>query len=223
MPSSGTTQFSPDIVELLEEAYERAGLEMRSGYDFRTGVRSFNFLMAEWANRGMNLWTLEESTAAVTAGDSTYDVSDAVDVVEHFIRTGTGTSTLDVKLQRISVSEFSDISNKLVRGKPTQIFVQRLKDKTTLNLWPVPDQSYTLVYWKLSRLDDAGSATSTTDMPYRFLPALVSGLAYHIATKKPQAAARVPILKQIYEEQFEMAADEDRDRASVWLTPWIER
>jgi hypothetical protein len=219
MASSGTTAFAPDLAELLEEAFERAGLEMRSGYDFRTGVRSFNFMMAEWANRGINLWTLDEGTISVAAADNSYDVTNAVDVIEHYIRVGTGTAQADYKLERISVSQWAAITNKQVTGRPTQIFVQRLVDRTVLNLWPVPDQAYTLVYWKLARIEDAGGAANTADMPFRFIPALVSGLAYHIATKKPQAAARVPILKQIYEEQFALAADEDRDRASVYLLP----
>lgn len=222
MAVSGTTVFNPNIIELLEEAYERAGLEMRGGYDLRTGIRSFNFMMAEWANRGLNLWTITEGTAALDSGDSSVDINNVVDVIDYAVRIGTGTSQNDYRLERIGVSQWANITNKNMTGRPTQIYVERLTDTTRVKVWPVPSTDYTLVYWALSRIDDAGVPTNTADMPYRFIPALVAGLAYHIATKKPAAMQRVPFLKQEYEEQFRLAADEDRDRASVFFLPDVE-
>lgn len=222
MAVSGTTAFNPNIIELLEEAYERAGLEMRGGYDLRTGIRSFNFMMAEWANRGLNLWTIAEGTASLVTGDNSVDINNIVDVIDYALRSGTGTSQVDYRLERIGVSQWAAITNKNMTGRPTQIYVERLTDTTRVKVWPVPSADYTLAYWSLSRIDDAGVPTNTADMPYRFIPALVAGLAYHIATKKPAAMERVPFLKQEYEEQFRMAADEDRDRSSVFLLPDVQ-
>jgi hypothetical protein len=219
MTTSGTTTFNPNIIELLEEAYERAGLELRSGYDLKTGIRSFNFLMAEWANRGLNLWTITEGTVSLASGDNTADINNIVDLIDYAIRTGSGSNQTDYRIERVGVSQWAAITNKNMTGRPVQIYVERLTDTTRIKVWPVPSQDYTLVYWALSRMDDAGAATNTADMPYRFIPALVSGLAYHIATKKPAAMQRVPFLKQEYEEQFRLAADEDRDRSSVFFLP----
>lgn len=220
--ASGTTSFNPNIIELLEEAFERAGVEMRSGYDLKTGIRSFNFLMAEWANRGLNLWTITEGTVAFAAGDTSKDIDDVVDLIDFAVRTGSGQSQVDYRLERIGVSQYAQITNKTITGRPTQIYVQRLTDTTRATLWPIPSQAYTLVYWALARIDDAGVATNTADMPYRFVPALVSGLAYHIATKKPEAMARVPFLRDEYERQFALAAEEDRDRSSIYLLPDLD-
>lgn len=219
MATSGTTSFNPNIIELLEEAFERAGLEMRSGYDLKTGIRSFNFMMAEWANRGLNLWTISEGTTPLASGDNTADISNVVDVIEYALRTGTGAAQTDYRLERISVAQWAAITNKNLQGRPTQIYVERLTDTTRVSVWPVPSADYTLAYWALSRIDDAGAGTNTADMPYRFIPALVAGLAYHIATKKQEAMQRVPFLKQAYEEQFALAAEEDRDRASIFFLP----
>ena len=219
MATSGAFNFNPNIAELLEEAFERAGLEMRSGYDLKTGIRSFNFMMAEWANRGLNLWTIQEDSTPITTGENEVDIDNVVDVIEYVIRNGTGEAQADYKLERISVSQWANITNKNITGRPTQIYVERLRDVTRVKLWPSPSQDYELVYWTLRRLEDAGSAGNTADLPYRFIPALVSGLAYYIAMKRPEATMRVPTLKQIYEEQFALAAEEDRDRASVFFYP----
>ena len=219
MTTSGATDFNPNLIELLEEAYERAGLDLRSGYDLKTGIRSFNFMMAEWANRGLNLWTIDSSTLSFSPGENQKTIDDIVDVIDHAIRMGSGESQVDYRLERIGVSQYAAITNKNTTGRPSMIYVERLADTTKVTLWPVPDQNYTMVYWALSRIQDAGAATNTADMPYRFIPALVAGLAYHIATKKPQAMERVPYLKQEYEAQFALAAEEDRDRASIFLLP----
>jgi hypothetical protein len=215
----------PDLAELFEEAFERAGLEMRSGYDLKTIRRSLNLLTLEWANRGLNLFTIEAGTVPLVAGQGTYTLpSGTVDIIEHQLRTGTGVSQVDTALERISVSTYAQQTNKQITGRPTQIFVQRLPTSTTVTMWPLPDgsQSYTLFYYRLKGIDGLASGVGgeVTSIPPRFVPALVSGLAYHIALKRPEAMARTLPLKQLYEEAFELAASEDRDRASVSFTPF---
>lgn len=215
----------PDMRELFEEAYERAGLEMRSGYDLKTIRRSLNIMTLEWANRGINLWTIEAGTQVLTPGTATYTMpSDTIDLIEHQLRTGAGQNQTDTYLERVSVSTYAQQTNKLITGRPTQIFIQRLATAVTVTLWPVPDTTmpYTLFYYRLKGIDGlaAGVGSTVTSVPPRFVPALVAGLAYHIAAKKPQAQALVPMLKQEYEAQFAMAAEEDRDRASVSFVPW---
>jgi len=215
----------PDLPELFEEAFERAGLEMRSGYDLKTARRSLNLMTLEWANRGLNLFTIEAGTQALTAGQATYTLpTGTIDIIEHQLRTGTGASQVDTSLERISVSTYAQQTNKLITGRPTQIFVQRLSTSTTITVWPTPDstQTYTLFYYRLKGIDGlaSGIGADMTSVPPRFVPALVSGLAYYIAMKKPEAAARILPLKQVYEEQFELAASEDRDRSSVMFVPF---
>lgn len=215
----------PDLPELFEEAFERAGLEMRSGYDLKTARRSLNLLALEWANKGLNLFTIEAGTLALTAGTTVYTLpTGTIDIIEHQLRTGTGTSQVDTSLERISVSTYAQQTNKQITGRPTQIFVQRLPTSTTVTLWPTPDnsQAYTLFYYRLKGIDGlaSGIGGETVSVPPRFVPALVSGLAYYIAMKKPEALQRVLPLKQIYDEQFELAAGEDRDRSSVSFVPF---
>lgn len=227
MATSGTTTFNPDLGDLAEEAWERAGLELFNGYDLATTRRSLNFLMAEWANRGINLWTVEQGTQALTASDGTYDLpTDTVDLLDHVIRTGSGTSQTDYTIDRMAFPEYAAIANKLIEGRPTRIYVNRAQATPSIVLWPVPDSSasYTLVYWRMRRIYDAGAGgTYTQDVPFRFLPALVSGLAYHVALKRSTDIQRITGLKAIYDEQFQMAADEDRDRSSSRLVPWVRR
>lgn len=215
----------PDLPELFEEAFERAGLEMRSGYDLKTARRSLNLMTLEWANRGLNLFTIESGSLTLTPGVATYTLpSGTVDILEHQLRTGSGTSQVDTYVQRISVSTYAQQTNKLTTGRPTQIFVQRLPTETTITLWPVPDSTtpYTLAYYRLKYIDGlaAGIGTSTTSIPPRFVPALVAGLAYYIAMKKPEVSDRVPGLKTEYEAQFALAAGEDQERASVMFVPF---
>jgi hypothetical protein len=213
----------PDLPELFEEAYEMAGLEMRSGYDLRTIRRSLNLLLLEWQNRGLNLFSVAGGTQALTPGTATYTMpTDTIDLIEHQLRTGSGTSQTDTNLERISVATYAQQTNKALQGRPTQIFIQRLSTGVTATLWPVPDaqQSYTLAFYRLRGMNGLASGVSgTADIPPRFVPALVAGLAYSVASKRPEVAARVVPLKQAYEEQFARAADEDRDRASVFLLP----
>lgn len=226
MTTSGTTNFNMEFTEIAEEAFERAGREMRSGYDLRTARRSMNLLTIEWQNRGINLWTIDEETQALTPGLAVYNLpADTIDVLEHVIRTGSGVTQSDISISRISVSTYATIPNKTASGKPIQIWVERLRDNPRITLWPVPDNSipYTLVYWRLRRIQDAGSGVQTADMNFRFLPCLVAGLAYYIAMKIPEGAERLQMLKAAYDEQFDLAAGEDREKASVRFVPRMFR
>ena len=215
---------TPDIAELFEEAYERAGLEMRSGYDLRTIRRSLNILTLEWQNRGLNLFTVEEGTIPLVAGTNVYTMpSDTIDIIETQLRTGTGQNQIDTTLERISVATYAQQTNKLIQGRPTQAYVDRGISAVTVTVWPVPDgsQTYSLAYYRLKGIDGLSSGISgSAGVPPRFVPALVAGLAFNIAMKKPEAAARAQALQAEYERQFEMAAAEDETRASFFITPW---
>ena len=214
----------PDLPDLFEEAYQRAGLELRTGNDLRNVRRSFNILTMEWQNRGLNLWTIEAGTQAIVAGTSVYTLpADTVDLVEHQIRTGTGVNQIDTNLTRVSVSTYAQQSAKNATGKPTQIFIQRLSASTTVTLWPVPDASYTISYYRIAGIDGIASGidgATTSFIPPRFVPCLVSGLAYYLAMKRPEVANRVVPLKQEYEFQFELAAGEDTESASARFVPY---
>ena len=231
MTTSGTSSFDLQLADLFEEAYERAGSELRSGYDFRTARRSFNLLTSEWANRGINLWTVESGSIALVAGTATYNLPvDTIDLIEHVIRQNPGnTSTqTDISISRISVSTYSTIPNKLNTGRPIQVYINRQSgiatpagiQYPTITVWPVPpDNTYTFVYWRLRRLQDAGNGDGTADIPYRFLPALTAGLAYQIAMKLPDAAPRLPMLQAEYERQWQLASEEDREKAPIRFVP----
>lgn len=222
MTTSGTTAFNLDIMDLIEEAYERAGVEARTGYDFRTARRSLNLIAAEWANRGLNLWTIEQGSQTVTQGTATYTLpSDCIDVIEVAVRLSTNGQNTDYTIDRIGVGDYASLPNKASQGRPVQYYVERLTSLTRYTLWPVPDQTYTILYWQMRRIEDAGAGTNTIDVPVRFVPCLAAGLAYHIAMKRPEATGRLQFLKGEYEEQFKLAADEDRDRANLRLLPWV--
>lgn len=301
MTTTGSTLFNMDFTEIAEEAWERAGREMRSGYDLRTARRSMNLMTIEWQNRGINMWTIEEGSFTLTPGLNTYALpTDTIDLMEHVIRTGANSSSTqaDLTITRISVSTYATIPNKLQQARPIQVWVQRmsgqvspanatlvgtinsstttitLSDTTSLpaagfirldnediyygyinsnntlggvfraqngttaashtngttvynpnlpavTVWPTPDNSttYTFVYWRLRRIQDAGSGVATADMNFRFLPCVVAGLAYYVAMKQPDLADRLPMLKQAYDEQFDLAAGEDREKAAVRFVP----
>ena len=225
MATSGTPTFNPEIVEIVEEAYERCGLELRRGYDLKTARRSLDIMAAEWSNKGINLWTVEAGTLSLTTGTATYTLpADTIDLLETVIRTGSGSNQQDLSINRISVSTYATIPNKNNQGRPIQIYVDR-QATPKVSVWPTPDSSatYTLAYWRLRRIEDAGRAGSNTyDVPSRFIPCLVAGLAYHIATKRPEVGLdRVTFLKAAYDEQFTLAADEDRDKSSINFAPNI--
>jgi hypothetical protein len=180
--------------------------------------------MLEWANRGINLWTVEERTQTLTAATATYTLdADIIDLLDHSLRTDAGDTSaqVDYTLTRISVSTWAERSNKLSSGRPTEIYVDRARAAPAVTVWPVPDsaQTYTLAYWCVTRIDDAGAYSNTADLPARFLPALIAGMAFTIAMKDPKLQGRVPTLKAIYEEQFELAASEDREKAPLVFVP----
>ena len=227
MATSGTYTFNLDLGDIVEEAFERAGLVVRSGYDYRTARRSLDMLMLEWQNRGLNLWTVQEGTTSITAGTSRYALSaDILDIIEAFVRTDAGSTTqqVDQPLSRISVSQYAHLSNKLTQAKPLQYWLEKDPGAIAFNLWPVPDdnETYTLVYYYMQRVEDAGAvASNNMDVPSRWLPALVAGLAYHIAIKKPEVSDRTTMLKELYEEQWVLAADADREKAALYLAPSV--
>ena len=225
MATSGTTAFNMDFTEIAEEAFERAGREMRSGYDLRTARRSMNLLTIEWQNRGINMWTIDSGTINLVKGQTQYDLpADTIDLLEQQIRTGSGNAATqsDLTLSRISVSTYASIPNKLTQSRPIQMYIERLRDAPKVNLWPIPDNNdYVLYYWRMRRIEDAGSGVQTSDMNFRFFPCLVAGLAYYIALKLPEMLDRVPLLKAVYDEQFEMAAGEDREKTSARFVPSI--
>jgi len=298
--TSGSTAFNLDFTELAEEAWERAGREMRSGYDLRTARRSMNLLTIEWQNRGINMWTIEQGSIDLVAGLNTYPTpTDTIDLMDHVIRTGANSASTqsDLTITRISSSTYATIPNKLQQARPIQIFVQRNSGETNpanstlatsinstateitlsttvglaaagyikldnetiyyqyitgntlyvcsraqndttaaahtagisvyvpqlpaVTVWPTPDNStpYQLIYWRLRRVQDAGAGIQTGDMNFRFLPAAAAGLAYQIAAKVPELMPRVQMLKDMYDEQFNLAAGEDREKAAIRFVP----
>ena len=224
MATSGTAAFNMDLTELVEEAFERAGSEMRTGYDLRTARRSLNLMFADWANRGVNLWTVDQGSIDLVAGTGTYNLpDDTVDLMEHVIRTNAGNTATqaDLTCSRISVSTYATLPNKLNQGRPIQVYIDRQSPTPTVTLWPVPDaaQSYKFIYWRLRRIEDAGNGVNTMDVPFRFLPCMTAGLAYYLALKIPGSAERLPILKEQYDEAWALAASEDRDKSSVRFVP----
>ena len=300
MTTTGSTLFNMDFTEIAEEAWERAGREMRTGYDLRTARRSMNLMTIEWQSKGINMWTMEQGIINLTPGLATYALpTDTIDLMEHVIRTGSNTASTqaDLTMSRISVSTYATIPNKLAQARPIQVWIQRLSGETNptnatlsstisatdttitlstvvglagsgfikidseviyytyvtgnvlggvfrgqnnttavshtagaaifmaqlpaITVWPTPDASvpYQFVYYRLRRVQDAGAGVETADMNFRFLPSLVAGLAYHIAIKVPELMPRIQMLKQIYDETFEIAAGEDREKAPSRFVP----
>lgn len=306
MTTSGLASFNIDLNEIVEEAFERAGGELRTGYDLRTARRSLNLLFADWANRGLNMWTFEQQAITLVQGQPTYALpDDTVDLLEHVIRTNAnqGSNQSDLTITRISVSTYATLPNKLIQGRPIQVWIQRmtgadarlagslqdtidaaatsipvtslagvpaagfvrigseligynqtqpasgtqpalllnctrgqsgtaaaqhlvgatidLVQKNSITVWPTPDSAvtYQFVYWRLRRIQDAGSGAKTMDIPFRMLPCLTAGLAYYLALKVPGAMDRLGILKQQYDEAWDLASSEDREKAADRLVP----
>ena len=229
--TTSTTSFNLDLNQICEEAFERCGAELRSGYDLRTARRSLNLMLLEWANRGINMWTIEQGQIVLSPGVIDYDYPiDTVDFLDHVIRTGSGSNQTDINITRISESTYAMIPNKNATGRPIQVWIQRLSGATDaagnvvypqIHVWPSPDssQTYTFVYWRLRRLQEAGNGVNGQDIPFRFLPVLISGLAYNLARKLPGAEVRLQMLKADYDEQWELAATEDREKAAIRLVP----
>ena len=234
MTTTGTTSFNLDLNDLVEESFERAGSELRSGYDLRTARRSLNLLTIEWANRGINLWTIEHGQIQLTTGQVTYTLPvDTIDLLDQVIRTNSDSvsNQTDINISRISESTYSTIPNKLTQGRPIQVWINRQSGATTptgvnaptINVWPspnAPDNQYIFVYWRLRRIQDVGDGANTQDIPFRFLPAMVAGLAYYLSIKiQGTDPNRVMGLKADYEEQFRLAAEEDREKSSIRFVP----
>jgi hypothetical protein len=224
MATSGTTTFNLDLTDLVEEAFERCGAELRSGYDLKTARRSLNLLFADWANRGINLWTVAQASIALIPGTATYPLpADTVDLLEHVIRTGANNASTqsDLTITRISVSTYATIPNKLQQARPIQVYINRQAPIPNITVWPVPDasQTYTFVYWYLRRIQDAGTGVNTMDVPFRFIPCMVAGLAYYLALKIPDGIQRLETLKAQYDEAWDLASSEDREKAAIRLVP----
>jgi hypothetical protein len=216
MTTSGTKSFDLDVTEYIEEAFERCGLEVRSGYDLRTAKRSLNLMLAEWANRGLNQWTIARTTVSLTAGTREYMLgSETIDVLSAVVRR----DNTDFAIDRVSRDADLNIPNKATQGRPSQFFVDR-RINPVLKVWPTPDSSTDVIILdRLVRMDDAGGPTNTLDMPFRFYPALAAGLAYYISLKR--APDRTQMLKALYEDEMERAMSEDRDRASLQIEPHV--
>jgi len=230
--TTDTTGFNLDLNNLVEEAFERCGQELRSGYDMRTARRSLNLLTIEWANRGLNLFTIEKVEKVLTYDVADYDIPvDTIDLLDHVVRTGTGQNQTDINISRISVSTYAMIPNKNARGRPIQVWFQRETGATNsanvvqypqIHIWPKPDnsQTYTFVYWRLRRIQDAGNGINGQDVPFRFIPCLVAGLAYYLSMKLPNVdPGRRAELKMDYEQQYQLAAEEDREKAPIRFVP----
>ena len=220
MATSGSRDFEPDVAEYIEEAFERCVLEFRTGYDGVTARRSLNLLFADWANRGLNQWTITNSTTTLTEADEYIDLTaTTIDVLDVVIRRTEGSTTTDISMAQVSRSEYWNIPNKATKARPTQWFLDK-QITPRLYIWPASENSTDqLIINRLSRIEDADASVNTVDMPFRFYPCLAAGLAYYIGLKR--APDRVPMLKGIYEEEFQRAADQDSGTASLKIAPGI--
>lgn len=223
MATSGTTTFDLDLAEIIEEAFERCGGEARTGYAFRTARRSLNLLFLEWANQGVNMWTIDSGEIPLVDGVKTYALPlDTIDIMDAVIRTGTGMGQSDLNIARVSFSTYATMPNKEITGRPTLMKIDR-HNAPQVTLWPVPQYAtpLTFVYWRLRRIQDVTDGVNTMDMPFRFLPALVAGLAHKLALKIPEALPRLPELERQYITAWDLATGEDRERATLRLVPRI--
>jgi len=218
MATSGTRDFEPDVAEYIEEAFERCGLEFRTGYDGITARRSLNLLLADWANRGLNQWTIQNSTTTLTEGAESIDLTDStIDVLDVVIRRTEGTTTTDIQMAQVSRSAYWNIPNKATKSRPSQWFLDK-QITPKLYIWPASENSTDqLLINRLIRIEDVDASANTMDMPFRFYPCLAAGLAYYIALKK--APERIEMLKSFYEEEFARASDQDESRASLFVAP----
>ena len=233
MTTSGVSSFNLDLTDLVEEAFERCGKELRTGYDIKTARRSLNLLTIEWANRGINLWTVEQGSIPMVTGQATYDLpNDTIDLLDTVIRTGSGQNQTDINISRISEPTYATIPNKNALARPIQVWIQRLSGATyptggvvnpKIHVWPTPNapgDQYTFVYWRLRRIQDSGGGTSTQDIPFRFLTCMVAGLAFYLSSKLPEVPPdRILFLKSEYEQQLQLASDEDREKVPLRFVP----
>jgi|TARA_R100000908_G_C3753106_1_gene147530 hypothetical protein len=214
MTISNSVDFELDVVEYIEEAFERCGLEVRTGYDLKTARRSLNLMLAEWANRGLNQWTIKQRTLDLVQSDGEYDLgADVIDILSVVVRRG----STDFSVERVSRDTFISIPNKTTEGRTSQFFLDR-QITPNLKIWPIPENSTDVIrYDALTRISDADTQINTMDVPFRFYPCLAAGLAYYISMKR--APERIQLLKAAYEEEFQRAMTEDRDRASFNVVP----
>ena len=221
MATSGSRDFDLDVADIIEDAYERCGLELRTGYDAKTARRSLNIMFSEWANRGVNLWTVKQGTFTVTAGTATYTSSNGLaSPMNYILEVAVRRSGTDLEATRISRGDYLNLANKTTTGRPSQFYFNR-QTSPEITLWPTPENSTDeIVYYYITRIEDADTLQNNTDVPYRFIPCMVAGLAYYLAMKK--APERIQLLKIVYEEEFQRAADEDEDRVSLKLQPDIQ-
>jgi|TARA_R100000664_G_scaffold14526_1_gene22867 hypothetical protein len=225
MATSGTTTFNLDISDIMEEAYDLCGLELRSGYSYRGAKRALNLVFLEWQNKGLNLWTIEQGSATLVAGTSSYTAeSSALDIVDVSIRTNAGNvdDQFDQRLNRISRTEYNHQASKLTQSKPTQFYVDKDNDAVKIVLWATPDsaETYTLIYDYVKRIEDVGTvASNNADVPTRYLPCLTYALAYNLACKSPEAIQRVPMIRQRYMELWDEVSEADREKAAVKFVP----
>jgi len=217
MAVSNSKDFELDVAEYIEEAFERCGLEVRTGYDLKTARRSLNLMLAEWANRGLNQWTIKQRTLSLVKSDGQYDLgTDVIDVLSVVVRR----DDTDFSVERISRDTYLSIPNKTTEGRTNQFFLDR-QITPNLKIWPIPENSTDVIHYDaLTRIDDADTQVNTLDVPFRFYPCLAAGLAYYISMKK--APERIQLLKAAYEEEFQRAMTEDRDRASFNVVPQFE-
>tara|TARA_R100000700_G_C3162165_1_gene138027 strand:- start:676 stop:1371 length:696 start_codon:yes stop_codon:yes gene_type:complete len=223
MATSGSKDFQPDVGEYIEEAFERCGLELRTGYDLQSAKRSLNLMLAEWANRGLNQWTVSQKTVDLVKDTKEYTIDSTnptatIDVLDVFIRETISNQVTDVPLSRLSRAEYAHITTKSTTGKPNQFFIDK-KLSPSVTVWPAPDKNSTYVLHLnvLSRMDDADAGANDVQVPFRFFPCLSAGLAYYIALKR--APEKVQLLKSLYEEEFTRAMSQDEDRASFRVAP----
>jgi len=220
MATSGSTDFNLDAADIIEEAYERCGLEVRTGYDARTARRSLNLMFSDWANRGVNLWTVRQGTLTLVPGTATYNEDNGLEAgMSDILEVALRRDNTDFEVDRISRGEYLNVPNKTTEGRPSQFYFNR-QIKPEVTMWPTPDAADTLVYYYIKRIEDIDTSKNDAEVPFRFIPCMVAGLAYYLAMKK--APERIQLLKAVYEEEFQRAADEDEDRVSLKLQPDIQ-
>ena len=220
MATSGSTDFNLDASDIIEEAYERCGLEVRTGYDARTARRSLNLMFSDWANRGVNLWTVRQGTLTLVPGTATYNEDNGLEAgMSDILEVALRRNNTDFEVDRISRGEYLNVPNKTTEGRPSQFYFNR-QIKPEVTMWPTPDAADTLVYYYIKRIEDIDTSKNDAEVPFRFIPCMVAGLAYYLAMKK--APERIQLLKAVYEEEFQRAADEDEDRVSLKLQPDVQ-
>ena len=218
MATSGTRAFSLDVAVAIEEAYELAGLEARTSYDAVTARRSLNIMFADWSNRGIQMWEVSKVTTTLTEGTSEYEINAYdIDILDAYIQKTVSSIVTDYSINRIDRNEFINIPTKATKARPTQYWLERVKTPV-IHLYTTPENSTDkLIYYVWQRIQDSSASINDVDIPSRFMPPLVSGLAFYLCLKKnPQ---KVDLLKGLYEQDLMNALKYDEDRSSIRLVP----